>query len=111
MKVLIHGIMFSYEKRIIFLTIEERKKTMNTKHLIKVWIAWVNIAYVLCFLLVLLLPEMRIPFVQSLIHVEMRGDVANSLTFGNFFWGIILWNILTLFGVSLFGFLFNILKK
>lgn len=82
---------------------------MNTKHVLKVWIAWVNIAYVVCYLLVLLFPDMRIPFVQSLIHIEISG-VENSLNFGNFVWGLIVWNIITFLSVLLFSFLFKKIK-
>jgi len=83
---------------------------MNTKQSVKAWIVWINIVYVVCYLLVLLFPSMRVLFVQALIHTEITG-MTDSMSFGNFFWGLVMWNILTLLGVWLFAFLFNKFKN
>lgn len=83
---------------------------MNTKQSVKTWVVWINIAYVICYLLVLLFPGLRISFIQALIHTEITG-MTDSMSLGNFLMGLVLWNIVTLLGVLLFAFLFNKFKK
>lgn len=82
---------------------------INTKHLLKVGLAWVNIVYVVCFLIVAIYPPIRAQFMFYALHtnVDMGQNVATIVTFIS---GLISWNILGFLGVGLFAGLFNKIK-
>ncbi len=83
---------------------------INTKHLLKVFSAWISIIYVICFAGVALFPGIRPGFMQYGLH--MGTDMGqNILTFGTFITGLIIWNVITLIAVWLFAALFNAIKR
>lgn len=83
---------------------------ISSKHLIKTSLAWVNIVYIICFVGVALFPESRIQFVRYAIHADIPLG-KNVITIGSFISGLIWWNIMVAFGVWLFVFIYNRIKK
>ena len=83
---------------------------INTKHLLKVVSAWISVVYVVCFAGVALFSGVRSGFMMYGLHT--RVDMGtNIVTFGTFLSGLVLWNIVALFGVWLFAVLWNGIKK
>lgn len=82
---------------------------MNTNHLLKVTSAWISIVYVVCFAGVALFPGIRPGFMRYGLHIGIEMG-QNILTLGTFFSGLIIWNIIVLFAVGLFTFLYNKIK-
>jgi len=83
---------------------------INTTHLLKVTALWISAVYVICFLGVLLFPDIRPDFLLYALHMKTSlGE--NVMTISTFISGIIIWNIAALFGVGLFAFIFNTVKR
>lgn len=82
---------------------------MNTKHLFKVVSAWTSIVYVICFAGVALFPGIRPEFMRYGLHTDMAIG-QNMVTLVTFISGLIIWNVIALFAVWLFAFLYNIIK-
>ena len=83
---------------------------INLKHLLKVSSMWVSIVYIICYAGVAIYPPIRALFMRYALH----GDVtltSGYFSFGNFIVGLVIWNIVALFGVGLFVYLFNGFKK
>lgn len=83
---------------------------INTQHLIKVSAAWISIVYAICFFGVAFFPGVRPGFMQYGLHMGIDMG-RNILTLGTFISGLVIWNIVALFGVWLFAYLFNNIKK
>lgn len=82
---------------------------INTQHLLKVTVAWVSIAYLVCFGAVAIWPEIRTLFAKYALHVDVgMGNVITPLTFVT---GFILWNITVVLAVGLFAVLFNKIEQ
>jgi hypothetical protein len=83
--------------------------TMNTTRAIKIGLAWVNIVWVVCYLVIGLVPRLGPTTLSYLLHVTM-GPMENIFTIGNFLIGLILWNIIVAAGVALVGVISNYIK-
>lgn len=84
---------------------------LNTQKLTKVAIAWTSITYAICFVGVALFFPVRPGFMKYVLHMNMGGvQFQNVMTFGTFFSGLIIWNILAILGVWLFAALWNRIK-
>jgi len=66
---------------------------MNTTRAIKIGLAWINITYILCYVILGLLPATRPSMLPYVLHLKV-GPVENIFTFGNFIGGLILWNVI-----------------
>lgn len=83
---------------------------IDTKHLLKTIVAWINIICVVCFAGVALFPGIRSGFMKYGLHTSVDTG-QNILTFGTFFFGLIIWNIVAILAVWLFAVLFNFIKR
>ena len=83
---------------------------INTKHLLKVTSVWISIVYFVCFAGVVIFPGVRPGFMKYGLHTNIDMG-QNVLTLGIFISGLVIWNIITLFGVWLFSYLSNTIKK
>jgi uncharacterized membrane protein len=79
---------------------------MNTQRLWKVTAAWVSIVWVICYVGVLIFPDIRSAFALYALHtVADFGE--NIMTLTTFVSGLVIWNGIAWLAVSLFAFLFN----
>lgn len=79
---------------------------LNMGKILKVGAIWTSIVYIVCFGGVALFPGIREWFMEYALHMSV--DLGKNIaTFGAFFSGIIIWNILSVLGLSLFVTLFN----
>ena len=83
---------------------------INTNHLLKVAAAWISVVYVVCFGGVALFPNIRPAFMWYALHANVVTGV-DILTWGTFFSGLIIWNVLVVLAVWLFASLFNNIKR
>ncbi|MEZ0061782.1 galactitol-specific phosphotransferase system IIC component [Bradyrhizobium elkanii] len=79
---------------------------LNTRHLIKVGMAWISIVYVVCFAAVAVYPQIRTLAMKYGLHVDidLGTAVTTPLTFVT---GLILWNLAAAATLGLLAFLFN----
>ena len=63
---------------------------MNNTRAIKIGLAWINITYVLCYVILGSLPATRPSLLPYLLHFNV-SPVENIFTLGNFVGGLILW--------------------
>jgi hypothetical protein len=82
---------------------------MNTMRVLKIGLAWITIAWTVCYLAFGLIPGLRSTFVPYITHINV-GPVETIFTLGNFIVGLILWNAIVAAGVGLAGFLNNYIK-
>lgn len=83
---------------------------INVKHLLKVASAWISVVYAVCFFGVALFPNIRPGFMRYALHVS--ADTGRDiLTFGTFFSGLVIWNVIALLAVWLFAALYNSIKR
>lgn len=82
---------------------------INTTKVIKVSMLWISITYVICYIGVALIPEIRQQFMLYALHTSVDTG-ENILSITNFITGLILWNLITGFGIWLFAVLFNKIK-
>lgn len=82
---------------------------INTKHLLKVVSAWINVVYVVCFVGVALFPNIRQAFMLYGLHTTVEFG-ENIMTFTTFISGLVIWNMIALLAVGLFAYLFNRIK-
>jgi hypothetical protein len=82
---------------------------MDTLRALKIGLAWTSIAWIVCYLLVGLIPGLGPKLFSYLFHLNM-GSVENIFTVGNFIVGLILWNIIVAAGIALAGVLSNYIK-
>lgn len=83
---------------------------MNITRAIKIGLAWTSIVWVVCYLLVGLIPGLGPMLLSYLFHLNLVS-VENIFTIGNFVVGLILWNIIVAVGVALAGALSNYIKS
>ena len=83
---------------------------MNTTRAIKIGLAWINITYVLCYMILGLIPVSRPSMLPYILHMNV-GPVENIFTLGNFFGGLVLWNVIVGVGIWLVGFLARYIKN
>lgn len=84
---------------------------LNINRLLKVTAAWTSVIYIICYFWVASFPGMRTGFMQYGMHMGGVDMGWNILTPATFIWGLIIWNIIDLFAVWLFAFLYNTIKK
>ncbi len=82
---------------------------INTKHIQKVTVAWISIVWTVCYVGVLLFPNIRSTFMLYALHTttNLGGNVMTLTTFVS---GLVIWNVIALLAVSLFAYLFNRIK-
>lgn len=79
---------------------------INTRNLLKVTVAWVSIVWTVCYLGVLLFPDIRSTFALYALHM-MTGFGENVMTLTTFISGLVIWNVIAGLAVGLFAYLFN----
>lgn len=79
---------------------------IDTIRLQKVTVAWVSIVWAVCYVGVLLFPDIRPTFALYALH-ETASFGENIMTLTTFISGFMIWNVIALLAVSLFAFLFN----
>jgi 2TM family of unknown function (DUF5676) len=84
-------------------TFLSRQGMTNTGHFLKVTALWMTIVYIVCFGGVALVPGIRPWFVHYALHMNVSMG-ENVMTTSTFFSGLVIWNVVTLLGVWLFGF-------
>jgi len=77
---------------------------------VKIGLAWINITYVLCYVILGLIPALRPSLLQYILHLNV-GPVENIMTIGNFIVGLILWNVIVGASIWLVGFLAQYIKN
>jgi len=77
---------------------------------VKIGLAWINITYVLCYVLLGLLPATRPSILPYILHLNV-GPVENIFTLGNFIVGLILWNVIVGASIWLVGLLAGYIKN
>lgn len=83
---------------------------MNTNKVTKTAMIWISILYTVCVILVLIIPAMMQSASSAIFH-GMSSDVLSvSITIGSFIYGLIVWNIITVASVWLFGTIYNKVK-
>lgn len=83
---------------------------LNTQKLVKVWMAWTSIVYVVCYFGVMLFGGVRPGFMRYAFHMNYFGEYQNVLTFGTFVSGLVIWNVIAVLAVWLFAALWNRIK-
>jgi len=83
---------------------------MNTARALKIGLAWTSIVWVVCYLIVGLIPGLGPALLPYLFHLNV-GSVENIFTIGNFVVGLILWNVIVAAGIALAGALSNYIKS
>jgi len=83
---------------------------MNTTRAVKIGLAWINITYVFCYVVLGLLPVVRPSALPYILHLNV-GPVENIFTFSNFLVGLILWNVIVGVSIWLVGFLAGYIKN
>lgn len=84
---------------------------MNTTRAVKIGLAWINITYILCYVIAGLLPAGARPSILPYVLHLSVGPVENIFTLGNFVIGLIIWNLIVGVGIWLVGFLANSIKN
>jgi len=82
---------------------------IETRHLLKVVVAWVTIVYFVCSAGVALIPGVRSWFMHYALHMNVNMG-ENVITFATFVSGLVIWNVIGLLGAWLFAFLHNNIK-
>lgn len=83
---------------------------MNTFRAVKIGLAWITSTYVLCYIILGLIPASRASLLPYILHLNV-GQVENIFTLGNFVVGLILWNAIVGAGIWWVGFLGNYIKN
>ena len=83
---------------------------MNTFRAVKIGLAWVTSTYVLCYVILGLIPASRPSLLPYILHLNV-GPVENIFTLGNFIVGLILWNVIVGAGIWWIGFLSSYIKN
>lgn len=78
----------------------------NTKNLQKATALWVSIVWAVCYLGVLIFPNIRATFALYALHMTTSVG-ENVLTYTTFLSGLVIWNVLAWLAVSLFAYLLN----
>jgi len=83
---------------------------MNTFRAVKIGLAWINITYVLCYVIWGLLPAARPSVLPYILHLNV-GPVETVFTLGNFIVGLVLWNVIVGASIWLVGVLAKYIKN
>ncbi len=83
---------------------------INTKHLLKVTLAWTSIVYAVCYTGVAVYPASRVMLMRYAMHTDF-SLASNYFGIGYFISGLIIWNIIAILCVWLFAILFNKIKE
>lgn len=83
---------------------------MNTARAVKIGLVWITSTYVLCYIILGLIPASRPSLLPYILHLNV-GPVENIFTLGNFIIGLILWNVIVGAGIWWIGFLAGTIKK
>lgn len=79
---------------------------INTTHLQKVMFAWTSIVWTVCYVGVLLFPNIRTTFALYALHMTTTFG-ENVMTLTTFISGLVIWNVVAWLLVSLFTYLYN----
>lgn len=82
---------------------------LNMKLVLATGLAWTTVAYVVCFLGVALLPDIREWFMVYALHTSINMGTS-VLTFSTFLSGFIIWNVLALLGCWLLVVFYNTMQ-
>lgn len=82
---------------------------IDIKHLLKTTSAWVSIIYAICFIGVAIYPPIRVMTMRYAMHADV-ALTSNYFGIGYFISGLVIWNVIALFGAWLFAVLFNKIK-
>ena len=77
---------------------------------VKIGLAWINVTYILCYVILGLVPASRPSLLPYILHLNV-GPVENIMTLGNFVVGLILWNVIVGASIWLVGFLASYIKN
>ena len=78
----------------------------SKKHVVKVVMVWTSIVYAVCYFGVMLFGGIRPGFMRYALHMNYPADVfQNVFTVGTFVSGLVIWNIIVLLLVGLYGWL------
>lgn len=83
---------------------------MNTFRAVKIGLVWITSTYVLCYIILGLIPASRPSLLPYILHLNV-GPVENIFTLSNFIVGLILWNVIVGAGIWWVGFLTNYIKN
>lgn len=83
---------------------------INTKHLVKVMMAWISIVYVVCYFGVAMMPSSRMWYMRYALHAD-SPFTSSYFGLGYFLSGLIIWNVVIALATWLFATLFNSIKK
>ena len=83
---------------------------INTKHLLKVTVAWISIVWTVCFVGVALFPNIRSSFMYYGLHTTVEFG-ENIMTLTTFISGLVLWNVIALLEVGLSAYLSNKINR
>jgi hypothetical protein len=81
---------------------------MSTTRAVKLGMAWISIAWTVCYLAFGLIPRLGPMALPHILHMNVPMD--NIFTIGNFIIGLIVWNVVVAAGVALAGLLSNYIK-
>jgi hypothetical protein len=81
---------------------------MSTTRAVKIGLAWISIAWTICYLAFGLIPGLGPTAMPYILH--MNVPMENIFTIGNFIIGLIVWNIVVAAGVALAGLLSEYIK-
>ena len=79
---------------------------INTKHLQKVTVQWTSIVWTVCYVGVLLFPDIRTTFALYALHMTTTFG-ENVMTLTTFISGLVIWNGIAWLAVRLFAYLFT----
>lgn len=79
---------------------------INTTHLQKTAVAWTNVVWTVCYLGVLLFPNIRSTFALYALHMTTSFG-ENVMTLTTFVSGLVIWNIIAWLAAGLFAYLSN----
>ena len=82
---------------------------MTNHRVLKITCSWISIVYVVCFGGVALMPGIRPWFMEYALHTEVSIGI-NTVTLTTFITGLIIWNVVAVLVVWLYGVLDNYFK-
>jgi hypothetical protein len=81
---------------------------MSTTRAVKIGLAWISIAWTICYLAFGLIPGLGPTAMPYILH--MNVPMENIFTISNFIIGLIVWNIVVAAGVALAALLSQYIK-
>lgn len=83
---------------------------INTTQALKIACSWISIVYIVCFVGVALVPEIRSWFMEYALHTQVDTG-TNVTTMTTFITGLLVWNVVAIFAVWLYATINNYFKK